>query len=151
MRWAPEALKRDHDEYEFELAVVNTGELTIRDFLLCVRVVCHDERLNTFGDQFGGVTEYRFDKCTDEVIAVAATSNNVENVVLHHPPRKLFPGNRIVLPEQSWRLRVAAGSVLAAASLILEWTIYLDDAAPVKDTIDLGFAFQGAAPPGPGN
>ncbi len=37
--------RRGFDRYEFNFAVVNTGELTIRDFVLVVRVVNHDERL----------------------------------------------------------------------------------------------------------
>jgi hypothetical protein len=127
------APKRQFDEYEFELAVVNTGELTIRDFVLSVRMQSHDEKWTRAGQHtplFGIETRDRFLKASDTTMV--------------RPQRKLFPGDRVRFPEQKWILRVASGSTLAADSLTLDWTIFLDDTAPIRGVIDLGVAFQGA-------
>jgi hypothetical protein len=63
------------------------------------------------------------------------------------PPRKLFPGDRVIFPERTRSLRVTSGRALEANDLIVEWTIFLDDTAPIRGLIDLGLALQGSAPP----
>jgi hypothetical protein len=130
-----EAPKRSFDEYQFQIAVLNTGELTIRDFVLAVRIVTQNEKLEFVGDQLPKIgTESRFRFQQAEFAAVG-----------HLPERKLFPGDRVFFPAQTWSLSVTAGSNLLADSLVLEWTIFLDDTAPNRGALDLAVVFHGAA------
>jgi hypothetical protein len=134
-----EAPKRDFNEYEFQFAVVNTGELTIRDFVLAVRVVSHGAQLTFVGKQIPEIdveTRFRFLRET------------VTETITRTPKEKLFPGDRVLFPDprcQRWLLRFRGAGALKAEQLLAEWTIFLDDAVPTRGTVDLGLALQGFA------
>jgi hypothetical protein len=135
-REALEAPRREFDEYEFRFAVSNTGELTIRDFVLAVRLVPRDDRLTFIGEQnpdLGVESRFRF------LQAEMLTPNKM-------PKKKLFPGDQILFPDVKWSLRLATGNTLEAEKLLVEWTIFLDDTAPIRGTIDLGIAPHELAP-----
>src|SRR5258707_1007885 len=58
-----EAPKRDFDECEFKLAVVNAGELIMRDFALTVRILDRDGQAVFVGEQsptIGFESRFRF-------------------------------------------------------------------------------------------
>jgi hypothetical protein len=135
MRKALEAPKRDYDEYGFQFAIRNTGELTIRDFVLALRVVSRDEKL-TFFSAKGPIThaESRF-----RFLRAAEMPGRA-------PAKKLFPGDRMLFPEDKWTLRVRGAATQEADNLIVEWTIFLDDTTPINGLIDVGLALQKAAP-----
>jgi hypothetical protein len=139
-RKALEAPKRGFAECEFLLAVVNTGELTIRDFVLCLQLRCPDTQL-LFDEQIpalGTETRFRFQQAADELSLAYGPMLGGGAA----PPRKLFPGDRVVFPDQKWSLRLTLGRPLEANDLTLEWTIFLDDTTPMRGLVDLGLALQ---------
>ncbi len=136
-----EAPKRDYDQYEFQLAIANAGEVTLRDFLLRL-VFATDFRLYTPLNQAlspgeslqevasGKELRYRF--AHGEVTTVSPGWRN------YLPPeRKLFPGDRIKFPEHPWFIHVPAGAHIPRRTVRLSWTIYLDDASPSTGEIDI--------------
>ena len=54
----------------------------------------------------------------------------------------LFPGDRVIFPDESWELHAPTGGLLTEGSARLKWTIFLDNAASVSDIIDLGATFH---------
>jgi hypothetical protein len=131
-----EAAKLDYDEYEFKLTVVNIGELTIRDFVLSVRLVRRDGEVILRGNRpdVEVVKRFRFEQ-----------SRGIIGVL----EPKLFPGDRVDFPAQPFSFCLAAGEKVPEGTITLEWTIFLEDAAPVSGVIDVGAAFQCTSGTGP--
>lgn len=128
-----DAPRRDFDEYEIELAVVNTGELTIRDFILCIRIRNDSQQIVFVGEQSPKIaveSRFRFLRASEMAGPHAK------------PEKKLFPTECLPFPAQKLSLRIGEASVFLADSLLIEWTIYLDDTAPTRGAIDLGSALQ---------
>jgi hypothetical protein len=114
------------DVFQFTLAVVNTGELTIREFVLVIRNLNCDE-----------LTELR--PRAAENLVDSGTRDIGSETRIQGPDRMLFPGDSVELgyPHDTWYLPVPIGTGLPVDSRLIEWTIYLDDATPSKGTIDL--------------
>jgi hypothetical protein len=135
MRDYLEALRRDFDQYKFQLAVANTGESTLHDFLLELVFV-------------GECEIYRIDR---KPALPGQSERDLENVVTHHTPqrwrfqkdesgkeqRKLFPTDRIPFPMEAWYFNWPAGSPMRNAAVGVRWTIYLDDTRPTSGEIDV--------------
>jgi hypothetical protein len=138
MRESLDAPRRDFDEYDFQFAIRNTGELTIRDFVLAIRAVSRDDQLWFTSDK-GPISNlgsrFRF---------LRAAEMGMPNRV---PAKKLFPGDRMIFPDDKWTLRVSGAVTREAGKLVIEWTIFLDDTTPLNGIIDVGVALQRATPP----
>jgi hypothetical protein len=132
-----DAPKRSFDEYDFQLAVVNSGELTIRDFVLALRLARHDQHVRLVGahcPEIGAEARFRF---------LRAAEKGVPNPTQE---KKLFPEDRVHFPDYEWSLHVSSEAKLEPGKLLLDWIIYLDDAIPSKGVLDLGDALQRVAP-----
>jgi len=134
--------KQGFDKLEFNFAVVNTGELTIRDFALVLRAVNRDERLVLLDKRNRRVdaeTRFRFLRAAELETRDLMGKNKT---IQCKPEEKLFPGDRIDFPDQEWSLYVPSTSTLEADKLLAEWTIFLDDTIPYRGVIDLGVELQ---------
>ena len=96
-------IERDFDEYQFQFAVLNTGEMTIRDFVLAIRLVTPDDKIRFVGKQHLKIgVEFRFRFLRASEMGMPGRS----------PEKKLFPGDRIHFPDLTFSLCVAAGDTL---------------------------------------
>jgi hypothetical protein len=133
------APERDFDEYQVRLAVENVGEVTLRDFLLHLSfetdfpvfemqsLVDGQTEKHT---ESGTVFRHRFAKGTK-------TSKTLGGGEYTPTEEKLFPGERIQFPQQSWFVDVPAGEVVSKPPARISWTIFLDDAPPVRGKLDI--------------
>jgi hypothetical protein len=133
------APKRDHDQLSFRLALVNTGEVTIRDFALSVAFKMSSELYRVQFRSLSGI-EFRFRFAEGlRKTTFGGTFGGEE----HSPPeRKVFPDDRVVFPDQDWFIRVPARTPVAKRGVLLHWTVYLDDAPPSFGDIDVTEQFQ---------
>lgn len=133
-----EVPKRTFDEYSFRLNVVNSGEVTIRDFLLSISFetplkVFHTgesskpqrESLSNVEVQSGRELRYRF-----------AGGQRIREDYLA-PEKKIFPGDQDLFPNKSWIVHVPHGASIGADNLVLHWMIYLDNAPSSSGEINL--------------
>ena len=118
--------KPTFDEWMFQLTITNTGETTIRDFLLVAQVETH-LRLHSFGRSIERVEKFRFQ--------VGGLKGGQV-----FPEAKIFPGETEDFPSTPWTLEVPVGSDLDTVPDIA-WTIYLDDSPPSFGVISLRDAF----------
>jgi hypothetical protein len=130
-----EAPKRDYDQYDFQLAITNIGEVTLDDLVL-VLDFASDFRLSQLRSQVqeevvsGRPQRYRFAKGT--------TTTTLPGRGDYSPPeQKLFPGDRISFPDCTWSILVPAGASMPKRLARLHWAIYLDDAPPSTGEIDI--------------
>lgn len=137
--------KRDYDEWSFGLAVVNSDELTVRDFLLSLTLT-GDAPLYTHGSTGDGEYEVKqvFDRELKWRLAegVTKTTNTLMGSEYTPPESKLFPYDRVVCPwgewlVHEWLVHLPVGSALKSNDVVIRWTIYLDDAPPSFGEIDL--------------
>jgi hypothetical protein len=124
-----DAPKLTYDQYEFYFGIVNTSEITIRDFMLGLTFISDftvhykwSQEQFAHDVQCGIETKFRF-----EQDKVTKRGNSGER--LKSPKDKLFPGDRVHFPECSWFIRVPAGTNPESFAE-LRWKIYLDDAPP---------------------
>ena len=136
-----EAPKRGYDEYSFRLNIVNTGEVTIRDFLLSL-TFSTDLKIGgqgTFDNRIeevaaGKVFRFRFAEGVRKTTGPSAEYSPAE--------KKLFPDDRVWFPTRDWVIQVATGQQIKGKSIVLGWTIYLDDAPPNSGEINVMEHFQ---------
>jgi Schlafen, AlbA_2 len=136
-----EAPKRDYNQSSFRLLVVNTGEVTIRDFLLSVAFTTdfklyHVTSPRNFQSEVTPGTMLRF-----------RLSQGLEKTTFagkeHSPPdQKIFPNDRLLFPNHEWHIHVPVGAPIYKSTILLHWTIYLDDAPPSSGEIDLTEHFE---------
>jgi hypothetical protein len=137
-----EAPKRTFDAYSFRLNVANSGEVTIRDFLLSIRfeapfkVFDSGEPLNPpqdspwgFEVQSGKELRYRF-------------MEGQRNRGNSPPENKIFPGDQVLFPNKDWTVHVPHGASLQGGAPVLRWVIYLDDAPSSSEEINLADHFR---------
>ena len=121
----------DHHELSFGLAVTNTGEITIRDFLLVLRFAT-TFRLLSDGSPIEPESPYQFE--FETVQPWRATRPAKE--------RKVFPGQTAVFPNAVWTLEVPVqGMNLDMDKASINWVIYLDDSPPVSGDLNILDAF----------
>jgi len=141
-----EAPIRTFDEYSFRLNVANSGEVTIRDFLLSISfetpfgVFDSRESLNPpqdspwgFEVQSGKELRYRF-------------AEGQRNRRDSPPEKKIFPGDRVLFPNKAWTVHVPHGASLQVGASVLRWAIYLDDAPSSSGEINLADHFRHQQP-----
>ncbi len=136
-----EAPKRDYDQLSFRLAVVNTGEVTIHDFLLSVAFTTNFKlyRVESPRDfQVEVVSSkklrYRF--------AEGLRKTTVATGEYSPPEKKIFPDDRVFFPNLNWFIHVPAGASVERHAVLLRWAIYLDDAPLSSGEIDVTEHFQ---------
>jgi len=132
--------KRPFDEYSFRSIVTNTGEISVRDFLLSVVKSTELEVLPPSGFLSVSNSEfsYRYAGGPSKVTRPKETSPSVEYSL---PEKKLFPGDQLSFPDR-WRIRLPQGLSISQANATLRWTIYLDDSPPVRGEINLAKQFE---------
>jgi hypothetical protein len=118
------------DEWTFHLTVTNTGDVTIRDLLLVVRIET-SLSLHSHGRPLECVEKARFQ-------SGGLTGERV------FPEAKLFPGEMDKFPNRPWTLQVPLGADLTAIIPNINWTIYLDDSPPSTGVIKLLDEFEKA-------
>jgi Putative DNA-binding domain len=135
-----EAPKRNFDEYEFQLFVVNTGEMTLRDFQL-VLVFASDLMIAARPPR--GLTHQLLDPVAPIVCGEKRRYRFADGLPTRTGPttykpaeKKLFPGDRVLFPEQTWLIHVPAGAPVERGSIQLSWTLHLDDARPTEGEIE---------------
>jgi len=138
-----EAPKRDYDELSFRLAVVNTGEVTIRDFLLSVAFTTNfklyrveppaDSQVEVVPDN---TLRYRFAEGARKTTGAKGEYLPVEKTI--------FPDDRVFFPNLNWFIHLPAGEPVERHGVLLRWTIYLDDAPPSSGEIDITEHFKKA-------
>jgi hypothetical protein len=128
------AAKRDYDQLAFRLALVNTGEVTIRDFALSVAFTVSSELYRVLPSISGTQVRFRF--------AEGLRTSTFGGKEHSSPERKLFPNDRVVFPDQDWFIHVPAGTPVQKRGVLLHWTAYLDDAPPSFGDIDVTEHFQ---------
>jgi Putative DNA-binding domain len=136
-----EAPQRTFDEYSFRLNVANSGEVTIRDFLLSISFetpfkVFDPESSNPpqdlpwgFEVRSGRELRYRF-------------AQGQRNRGQSPPDNKIFPGDRVLFPNKSWTLHAPHGVSLQIGTSVLHWVIYLDNAPSSSGEINLTDHFR---------
>lgn len=129
-----EAPRRDYDQYIFRLALVNTGQVTIRDLVLSINITTTSECYQVASPN-GKELRFRFDE--------GSTSKNTLTGGQYLPPeKKIFPGDRIFFPNKDWHIHVPAGTRIERHGILIRWTVYLDDAPPSIGEIDLVECFE---------
>ncbi|PKO02906.1 MAG: hypothetical protein CVU43_05665 [Chloroflexi bacterium HGW-Chloroflexi-5] len=129
-----EAPRRDYDQYIFRLALVNTGQVTIRDLVLSISITTSSECYQVASPK-GEELKFRFDE--------GSTSKNTLTGGQYLPPeKKIFPGDRFFFPNEVWHIHVPAGTRIERRGILLRWTVYLDDAPPSMGEIDLVDCFE---------
>lgn len=121
------------DEYAVDLELENTGDRTLRNLEVALRVRCAP------GFYIGGTNpqpkegflmpDASWDRERVEDIRIRWSS------VPTWPTREAFPGARVEL-QRVWFL-VPRGRELDDGAFSLEWTVYLDDARPCTGSVDL--------------
>lgn len=131
--------KRDFDELSFQLKVINTGEVTLKDFLLVVMAETVFELLPPCGfKEDVGEAQFRF----------ADTETRQKNDTCEYilPDKKVFPNQGIIFPQGKWSLKIPSKGttqkLIPPNKCILRWIIYLDNAPPSKGEL---FLFEGMA------
>ncbi len=128
------AAKRDYDWLSFRLALINTGDVTIRDLALSVAFTVSSEVYRVNMPLSATEVRFRFAE------GLRKSSFGGEE---HSPPeRKLFPGDRVVFPDQDWIIHMQAGTPVEKHGVRLHWTAYLDDTPPCFGDIDVTEHFQ---------
>ncbi|WP_076606254.1 AlbA family DNA-binding domain-containing protein [Cystobacter fuscus] len=118
-----------YDEYKVDLALMNEGELTIRDFLARVHLSCSPEF--DIHDDSG--------RKVNEIILRLQSDLNVLNVgtATYHPgEKKVFPGSAHQIG--ACMLVVPKGKAIAAGNFKANWRVYMDDTQPIFDEMELG-------------
>ena len=136
-----EAPKRGYDQLSFRLALVNTGEVTIRDFALSVAFTTSSELYRVLSpSDFGGEVlsarklRFRFAEGLRKTTLPTGESSP--------PERKIFPDDRVFFPNQDWFIHIPAGVPVEKRGVLLRWAVYLDDAPPSMGDIDVTEHFQ---------
>ena len=132
------APKRDHDEYILSFQVMNSGEATIRDFVLVIDV--------TFATEIVGARS-NLDELTPMRWRFAQGRQTWRGMTheIGVPDRVIFPSDRFDFPESPMSVQVPAGRLVHEGDVVLRWTIFLDDAVPCSGEIDLGVLFKRSA------
>ena len=125
-------------DFALSLQVRNTGEITLRDFLLSLsfevfqegRVVgqlVESEGVLVSSDHSCAGTQqrYRFASLVEDQLPEAPA------------PPKLFPGDTVRFPPKDLPIRVTQGCSLSSTPFKMRWTLYLDDAPPISDVFNL--------------
>jgi hypothetical protein len=134
-----EAPMRTFDEYSFLMVVRNSGEVTIRDFLLSLRFKSLFKLVDGEHRNLGTpwYSEVKRDQEHRYRFPVGQRDTGI-----HLPEKKIFPSDRVSFPDKRWAVHVPCGSHITADDVVLKWVIYLDDAPSSFGEIDLAGYFQ---------
>jgi hypothetical protein len=114
----------DYDEFIITLIIMNTGEVTLKDFLLTLASNI-DSKLEK--------SQFRFSKGEQ----IKSYSDRLE------PVEKLFPGQQLLFPKTNISLKCPVNSYLqykrnpSENEIIIYWTVFLDDGPPCRGEIFL--------------
>lgn len=164
--------KDDHDQYRFNLVVINDSQRSIEDFLLSISLSVTDETLQLWAPTLFVDSE---DEIRNELKSVESMLEIGEDIgeykrheMLQGPGipfqsgdelrcsfrrimqllyrvdgKKIFPQDRLVFPGGKWLIESVPSDVsLSAYHPLLRWTIYLDNAFPCAGEINLAEPFQ---------
>jgi len=125
-------------EFTLGLQVRNTGEITLRDFLLSLSFeVSQEARVHGQFVESQGVL-VSLDRSGVETQQGYRFACLVEDQLPEAPaPPSLFPGATVRFPPKDVRIQVTQGYSLLTTAFKLKWTIYLDDAPPISDAFNL--------------
>lgn len=132
--------KPQFNKLYFQLKVVNSGEVTLKDFLLEVDM---DTNIgysypNANVEKIDNKNYYRFIKTT--VIMKDEFRRRIE------PEDKLFPHQEIYFPEDKWFLEIPIDMDKQIAYCLLKWTLYLDNTLPIIGELDILGEFLAKTP-----
>lgn len=168
-----EILPKDtDDEYRFELLVRNTGEVTLHDMVLEVRIDVNTPDLNMWAPTMFVDDE---DAIRDELKSVESMLEIGDNLdererhdILHGPGipfqsgdmlrcsfrrilqllyqvdgKAIFPRDCLIFPGGKWLIEsIPRNTALRAYHPVLHWTLYLPDAPPCSGSINLADTFE---------
>jgi len=104
--------------WAFRLGLRNTGELTLRDFL--IELV---------------ITE------SPEIITVVAGLPIGDEAPRKHRyesgSMRIYPGDFLFYPDQLWGATIAPESIIAAQFVKFTWTLFIDGAPPSRGELDV--------------
>ena len=140
-------------DFALSLQVRNTGEITLRDFLLSLSFEVFQEGrvvgqlVESEGVLVGRVVGQLFESegvLVSSDHSCAGTQQRyrfaslVEDQLPEAPaPPKLFPGDTVRFPPKDLPIRVTQGCSLSSTPFKMRWTLYLDDAPPISDVFNL--------------
>ena len=139
------APKRTFDQCLFKTSVTNVGEVTIRDFRLCVKFETPFEVrqgtrvISACGDPEGGIVVTEVSERFDKGVRAFGYQGSVSSRPVE---AKVFPGEKVLFPAEAWEVRAPLHGELSPTKHFMRWTIYLDDAPPCSGDIDLGEALN---------
>ncbi len=159
------------DKYQFDILVVNTGKKTIEDFLLSIKIDIHNDDVQLWAPTMFVDSEEAIRNELKSVEAMLEIGEDIEEykrhemlqgpgipfqsgdelrcsfrrivqVLYHVDGTKIFPRDRLIFPGGKWLIEgVPHGVPIQVFQPRLQWTLYLDDAAPCSGEIDMGQQF----------
>lgn len=103
--------------FSFSLGVRNCGELTLRNFLVEL----------TFRGEGGAIAMGRV-----SLGGEAALTQRVEGAAL-----RVLPSDCLEFPKERWTAMFDDVTSARSATVLIDWTVFLDDAPPSRGTIDI--------------
>ncbi len=164
--------KHEQHEYRFDLLVENSGEVSIRDFLLAVSISVNDDMLQLWAPTMFVDNEEAIRNELKSVESMLEIGEDIDEYkkheILHGPGipfqsgevlrcsyrrimrllyqiegRTLFPQDKLIFPGGKWLIEgIPQDVALSDYQPRLTWTIYLDNAPPCTGELNLAAHFQ---------
>lgn len=106
--------ERTYDELTFCSTICNTGEVTVRDYLLEVSVTS------------------RYVVCSPD-----NWQDETKTKWAWYMDTKIYPSLQYPYPAGKWQVKLPIGSQVRPTDVLFKWTVYIDDAPPNTGEIDL--------------
>lgn len=128
----------DYDEFSCHLIIANSGEVTIRDFMLALVFETPFKvfQLRTDPPYLGDRSQYQ-EAQTGVPVRFRFLKLEAMGHAIVNPEKKIFPGDREFFPKSRGVIEIPHGRVREQCGCSLSWAIYLDDTPASYGVIDL--------------